>query len=42
MRLAQYRNKWIVYGEDGYIIIMTSHKGIALHHLKKHLNSNEK
>ena len=42
MRLEARGNKWIAYGEDGYIIVITTHKGIALNMLKNHLNSTQK
>lgn len=42
MRLEARGNKWIAYGEDGYILVITTHKGIALSMLKNHLNLNKK
>jgi len=29
MRLVQSGNRWVLYGDDGKIIIITSHKGVA-------------
>ena len=35
MRLVQYKNKWVVYGDDGYVIIISTNKTIALKYAKE-------
>jgi len=30
MRLSKYKNKYIVYGDDGYILVITRYKNIAM------------
>jgi hypothetical protein len=41
MRIEISKDKWIVLDDNNKILLMTHHKGIAFHFLKKHLNSGE-
>jgi len=35
MQLVQRKYKWIVYGDDGKIIIITSHKAVAIAYARR-------
>jgi len=39
MRLVQRNNKWIVYGDDGYVVIISTNKTIALKYAKEKENA---
>lgn len=42
MTLVEYDKYCVVLDDRGYIVILTTHKGIALNVIKKHLNKDEK
>jgi hypothetical protein len=39
MRLAQHKNKWIVYDDDGYVVVICTNKRIAIKYAKEQANA---
>ena len=40
MRLAQHKNKWIVYDDDGYVVVICTNKRIAIKYAKAQTNAS--
>ena len=40
MWIGKYKNKYVVYGSDGYVLIITSYKNVAKQIIKDYKNES--
>jgi hypothetical protein len=40
MRLVQYKNKWVVYDNDGHVVVICTNKHIAIKYAKEQTNAS--
>jgi len=39
MYLMPYKNKWVVYDDDGYVVVICTNKRIAMKYAKEQSNA---
>lgn len=40
MRLVQHKNKWVVYDDNGYVVVICTNKRIAIKYAKEQNNAS--